>query len=91
MAKSTKTVKPIQSLQRFNRSSYIEHVTLKGATTLADVELVKGELILTLSKDKTKANLDDFTTLQETVERQNQLIEQLTTRITQLETTKQGE
>lgn len=39
MAKTTKSVVPIRALQKFNKSNTVNSITLKGVTSLADIEI----------------------------------------------------
>lgn len=57
MANTTKQVKPIATLQRFNQTTdnNINSITLKGKTSLADLSIDKnGDVILYLRGDKSK-------------------------------------
>lgn len=63
MSKTTKTVKPILSLQKFNQGDIVRSVTIDGRTGLADVSLDKqGNLTLTMKADTTKVNVSDYDT-----------------------------
>ena len=39
MAKTTKSITPIRSIQKFNRGDTINSITITGALDLADVEI----------------------------------------------------
>ena len=55
MAKTTKSVIPISSIQKFNRGDTIKSITLAGAVDLADIEIDgAGDTTLTLNRDNTK-------------------------------------
>lgn len=105
MANTTKQIKPIASLQRFNQTTdnNINSITLKGKTSLADLSINKsGDVILNLKGDKSKIDTvitDNF--LNATVKDNeltlslniDSLIEELSKRYaeTETETTEQGE
>lgn len=66
MAKTTKSVVPIRSLQKFNKGDTVNSITIAGATALADVEINGvGDVILTLKRDNTK--IDTITTTSELI------------------------
>lgn len=55
MAKTTKSVVPIRSLQKFNKSNTVNSITLVGATDLADIDIDgQGDVLLNLNHDSTK-------------------------------------
>ncbi len=55
MAKTTKSVTPIRSIQKFNQGDTIKSITLTGAVDLADLEIDgAGDTTLTLNRDNTK-------------------------------------
>ena len=55
MAKTTKSVVPIRSLQKFNKSDTVNSITLVGATDLADIDIDgRGDVLLNLNHDNTK-------------------------------------
>lgn len=55
MVKTTKTVNPIRSIQKFNQGDTIKSITLVGAVDLADLEIDgSGDTTLTLNRDNTK-------------------------------------
>ena len=55
MAKTTKSVVPIRSLQKFNKSNTVNSITLVGATDLADIDIDgQGDVLLNLNHDNTK-------------------------------------
>ena len=55
MAKTTKTVVPIRSLQKFNKSDTVNSITLVGATELADIDIDgRGDVLFNLNRDNTK-------------------------------------
>ena len=55
MAKTTKSVVPIRSLQKFNKGDTIKSITLAGAVDLADIEIDgAGDTTLILNRDNTK-------------------------------------
>lgn len=55
MAKTTKDIVPIRSIQKFNQSNTIKSITIDGVSELADIEKDgKGDVILTLHRDNTK-------------------------------------
>lgn len=62
MAKTTKSVVPVRSLQKFNKSNTVNSITLKGVTSLADIEIDgKGDVSLTLNRDNTKIDTVETT------------------------------
>lgn len=62
MAKTTKSVVPIRALQKFNKSNTVNSITLKGVTSLADIEIDgKGDVSLTLNRDSTKIDTVETT------------------------------
>lgn len=62
MAKTTKSVVPIRALQKFNKSNTVNSITLKGVTSLADIEIDgKGDVSLTLNRDNTKIDTVETT------------------------------
>ena len=62
MAKTTKSVVPIRALQKFNKSNTVNSITLKGVTSLADIEIDgKGDVSLTLYRDNTKIDTVETT------------------------------
>ena len=62
MAKTTKSVVPIRALQKFNKSNTVNSITLKGVTSLADIETDgKGDVSLTLYRDNTKIDTVETT------------------------------
>ena len=55
MAKTTKSVVPIRSLQKFNKSDTVNSITLVGATDLADIDIDgRGDVLFNLNRDNTK-------------------------------------
>ena len=55
MAKTTKSITPIQSIQKFNRGDTINSITITGALDLAEVEIDgNGDTILNLNRDNSK-------------------------------------
>ena len=55
MAKTTKSVVPIRSLQKFNKSNTVNSITLVGATDLADIDIDgRGDVLFNLNRDNTK-------------------------------------
>ena len=55
MTKTTKTVVPIRSLQKFNKSDTVNSITLVGATDLADIVIDgRGDVLFNLNRDNTK-------------------------------------
>ena len=55
MAKTTKSVVPIRSLQKFNKSNTVNSITLVGATDLADIDIDgRGDVLFYLNRDNTK-------------------------------------
>ena len=55
MAKTTKSITPIRSIQKINRGDTINSITITGALDLADVEIdVNGDTILNLNRDNSK-------------------------------------
>lgn len=55
MAKTTKSITPIRSIQKFNRGDTINSITITGALDLADVEIDgNGDTILNLNRDNSK-------------------------------------
>lgn len=55
MAKTTKSVVPIRSLQKFNKSNTVNSITLVGATDLADIDIDwRGDVLFNLNHDNTK-------------------------------------
>ena len=55
MAKTTKSVVPIRSVQKFNKSNTVNSITLVGATDLADIDIdCQGDVLLNLNHDNTK-------------------------------------
>ena len=55
MAKTTKSVVPIRSLQKFNKSNTVNSITLVGAIDLADIDIDgRGDVLLNLNHDNTK-------------------------------------
>ena len=55
MAKTTKSVVPIRSLQKFNKSDTVNSITLVGATELADIDIDgRGDVLFNLNRDNTK-------------------------------------
>lgn len=57
MSKTTKRLKPIQSMQKFNQGDTVNSITLAGATQLADVEIDKqGNVTITIKQDNKKAD-----------------------------------
>ena len=55
MAKTTKNVVPIRSLQKFNKSDTVNSITLVGATELADIDIDgRGDVLFNLNRDNTK-------------------------------------
>ena len=55
MAKTTKSVVPIRSLQKFNKSNTVNSITLVGATDLADIDIDgRGDVLFSLNRDNTK-------------------------------------
>ena len=55
MAKTTKSVVPIRSLQKFNKSDTVNSITLVGATELADIDIDgRGDALFNLNRDNTK-------------------------------------
>ena len=55
MAKTTKSVVPIRSLQKFNKSDTVNSITLVGATELADIDIYgRGDVLFNLNRDNTK-------------------------------------
>lgn len=62
MAKTTKSVVPIRTLQKFNKSNTVNSITIKGVTSLADIEIDgKGDVSLTLNRDNTKIDTVETT------------------------------
>ena len=62
MAKTTKSIVPIRALQKFNKSNTVNSITLKGVTSLADIEIDgKGDVSLTLNRDNTKIDTVETT------------------------------
>ena len=62
MAKTTKSVVPVRALQKFNKSNTVNSITLKGVTSLADIEIDgKGDVSLTLNRDGTKIDTVETT------------------------------
>ena len=62
MAKTTKSVVPVRALQKFNKSNTVNSLTLKGVTSLADIEIDgKGDVSLTLNRDGTKIDTVETT------------------------------
>lgn len=62
MAKTTKSVVPIRALQKFNKSNTVNSITIKGVTSLADIEIDgKGDVSLTLNRDSTKIDTVETT------------------------------
>ena len=62
MAKTTKSIVPIRALQKFNKSNTVNSITLKGVTSLADIEIDgKGDVSLTLNRDSTKIDTVETT------------------------------
>lgn len=62
MAKTTKSVVPIRALQKFNKSNTVNSITIKGVTSLADIEIDgKGDVSLTLNRDNTKIDTVETT------------------------------
>lgn len=62
MAKTTKSVVPIRALQKFNKSNTVNSITLKGVTSLADIEIDgKGDVSITLNRDNTKIDTVETT------------------------------
>ena len=62
MAKTTKSIVPIRALQKFNKSNTLNSITLKGVTSLADIEIDgKGDVSLTLNRDNTKIDTVETT------------------------------
>jgi len=67
MAKTTKRLRPIQSMQKFNQGDTVNSITIAGATQLADVEIDKqGNVTITIKQDSKKA---DKTKLEELEQR----------------------
>lgn len=55
MAKTTKSVVPIRSIQKFNKSNTVNSITLVGATDLADIDIDgQGDVLLNFNHDNTK-------------------------------------
>ena len=55
MAKTTKSVVPIRSLQKFNKGDTVNSITLVGATELADIDIDgRGDVLFNLNRDNTK-------------------------------------
>ena len=55
MAKTTKSVVPIRSLQKFHKSNTVNSITLVGATDLADIDIDgRGDVLFNLNRDNTK-------------------------------------
>ena len=55
MAKTTKSVVPIRSLQKFNKSNTVNSITLVGAIDLADIDIDgQGDVLFNLNRDSTK-------------------------------------
>ena len=55
MAKTTKSVVPIRSLQKFNKSDTVNSITIVGATELADIDIDgRGDVLFNLNRDNTK-------------------------------------
>ena len=55
MSKTTKSVVPIRSLQKFNKSNTVNSITLTGATALAEIDINgQGDVNLQLNHDGTK-------------------------------------
>ena len=55
MAKTTKSVVPIRSLQKFNKADTVNSITLVGATELADIDIDgRGDVLFNLNRDNTK-------------------------------------
>ena len=62
MAKTTKSVVPVRALQKFNKSNTVNSITLRGVTSLADIEIDgKGDVSLTLNRDVTKIDTVETT------------------------------
>ena len=61
--KTTKKVRPIASLQKFNQNETVNTITISGNTALADVSIDRlGNLDLTLHSDPTKLSTITSTT-----------------------------
>ena len=55
MAKTTKSITPIRSIQKFIRGDTINSITITGALDLADVEIDgNGDTLLNLNRDNSK-------------------------------------
>ena len=55
MAKTTKSVVPIRSIQKFNKGDTVNSITLAGATELADIDIDgRGDVLFNLNRDNTK-------------------------------------
>ena len=62
MAKTTKSVVPVRALQKFNKSNTVNSITLRGVTSLADIEIDgKGDVSITLNRDVTKIDTVETT------------------------------
>lgn len=69
MSKTTKRLKPIQSMQKFNQGDTVNSITLAGATQLADLEIDKqGNVTITIKQDSKKADKTKLTELEKRVE-----------------------
>lgn len=70
MAKSTKRIKPIQSMQKFNQGSEtVNSITIAGATQIADVSIDKhGHVVITIKQDNKKADKVALAELEKRVE-----------------------
>lgn len=62
MAKTTKSVVPVRALQKFNKSNTVNSITIRGVTSLADIEIDgKGDVSITLNRDVTKIDTVETT------------------------------